>query len=221
MNYEKSPVPGTMITKLADAPHPVPLGCAALRSVLSEIRALAEQEILGSVRFRCIGPSAPERPRVRPCPAGERLANRRCIGKLSQPTRTAAPSTYPPMRKSLLGSLLCCVLVVAIAQANPSAPEYSMTLTTSSGGISAACEIGCAWKTLTARYPSGTYRLTDRGVFPVQSDVDDPAAFAFVLTTNGKGIEARCEKGCNWKRLSAAGTSATYQLDQSGVQSRN
>jgi hypothetical protein len=55
-----------------------------------------------------------------------------------------------------------------------SAPEhsesggFSVVLSTSGEGISAACAEGCAWKTVSATYPTSTYRITEHGIAPAR-----------------------------------------------------
>jgi Tfp pilus assembly protein PilX len=51
--------------------------------------------------------------------------------------------------------------------ADPAPPSgFSIVVNTVDGGITAACDRGCAWKTVGARYPGGTYRITEKGIEP-------------------------------------------------------
>jgi hypothetical protein len=43
---------------------------------------------------------------------------------------------------------------------------FSVVVNTVDGGITAACDRGCAWKTVGARYPGGAYRITEKGIGP-------------------------------------------------------
>lgn len=51
-------------------------------------------------------------------------------------------------------------------QSEPSG--FSVVLSTSGEGISAACAEGCAWKTVSATYPTSTYRITEHGIAPAR-----------------------------------------------------
>jgi hypothetical protein len=45
---------------------------------------------------------------------------------------------------------------------------FSMVLTRSGEGISAACVEGCAWSAVSATYPASTYQITEHGIAPVR-----------------------------------------------------
>jgi hypothetical protein len=103
------------------------------------------------------------------------------------------------------------------------APNYSIVLSKTGGGIVATCE-GCAWQQVSAEYPGGMYRITDRGIAPV-SDTQEPAArrtlesqFSFVVTTTERGIAAACDDGCAWTTLTAANSTGSFRITEAGVQ---
>lgn len=45
---------------------------------------------------------------------------------------------------------------------------FSVVLSTSRDGVSATCAEGCAWKTVSATYPTSTYRITEQGIEPAR-----------------------------------------------------
>lgn len=73
------------------------------------------------------------------------------------------------LKLSVLLSIPVAALAVTAFDSNPaqqaSLPEFSIIVkTTRTGGVIATCHQGCAWKTLSAEYPQGAYRITQEGV---------------------------------------------------------
>jgi hypothetical protein len=59
----------------------------------------------------------------------------------------------------------------------PERPEsggFSVVLRTSGGSISATCADGCAWKSVSATYPTNRYQITEQGVGPARQHALTP-----------------------------------------------
>lgn len=98
---------------------------------------------------------------------------------------------------------------------------FSVVITTSTSGIAATCEKGCAWQTTTAGYPNSEYMVGSAGVHPVMSEVRDAeAGFSFHLALGRvkEGIRARCEDGCSWRSVSAAYPNGIYRITSQGIE---
>ena len=107
---------------------------------------------------------------------------------------------------------------------NQEPSNFSIVVNTTGAGIVATCKEGCAWETVSAKYPGGTYRITQRGIEPANQPREssaqaqtDPSGFSFVLTTKRKGIQATCDEGCAWRTLSGANSQGTYRITEQGI----
>lgn len=49
--------------------------------------------------------------------------------------------------------------------------SFHLALRRAEEGIRARCEGGCSWRSVSAAYPNGTYRITSQGIEPVRSSV--------------------------------------------------
>ena len=78
-------------------------------------------------------------------------------------------ATYPGGRYRITGQGIQPVQSdVQPVPAQSESSGFSVVLSTSGKGISARCAEGCAWNTVSATYPSSTYRITEQGIEPAR-----------------------------------------------------
>lgn len=105
-------------------------------------------------------------------------------------------------------------------------PEFSIVVSTSGNEneVVATCTGSCAWKRVSARYPQGAYRITQRGIEMVKhpgrssADAAPPSGFSIVVNTVDGGITAACDRGCAWKTVGARYPGGTYRITEKGIE---
>jgi hypothetical protein len=105
-------------------------------------------------------------------------------------------------------------------------PEFSIVVSTSGNEneVVATCAGACAWKRVSARYPQGAYRITQRGIQMVDhaerrpADAAPPSGFSIVVNTVDGGITAACDRGCAWKTVGARYPGGTYLITEKGIE---
>jgi hypothetical protein len=96
-------------------------------------------------------------------------------------------------------------------------PTFSIVVDASGPGISATCDAGCAWKTVTGEYSQPSYRITDSGIHPGPGAAQH-TAFSIEVVTTRPGVAATCTTGCAWKNVAASYTSGVYRITQHGIE---
>lgn len=104
-------------------------------------------------------------------------------------------------------------------------PEFSIVVSTSGNQseIVATCREACAWTRVSARYPQGAYRITQRGIQMVKhaegssAGQAPPSGFSIVVSTVDGGITAACGRGCAWKTVGARYPGGTYRITETGI----
>jgi hypothetical protein len=124
------------------------------------------------------------------------------------------------------GTLLvipCAALGLAAAHpAEPLAADqrlhaFSIVVDVSGPGLSATCDTGCAWKTVSGNYAERSYRITESGIHPGPSPAQH-TGFSIEVGTTRPGVIATCAAGCAWRTVTGVDPREIYRLTEHGIE---
>ena len=97
--------------------------------------------------------------------------------------------------------------------------HFAIVLEHSSKGLAAHCEVGCRWVDVSMSCRGCDVRLDVTGIGRAHEARPMPAGFAFVLSPDGNGWQARAIQGTRWITVGWSCGTATCRarLDETGV----
>ena len=119
-------------------------------------------------------------------------------------------------------------LLVAVSSAGTpdvrQLPSFSVVVAVSGAGISATCEKGCAWESVSGEYSGGAYAISQDGIRPPASpghatpgERTQLSGFSIIVTPAEGGVRVTCDHGCAWETLTGSSSSGMYRITESGI----
>jgi hypothetical protein len=119
----------------------------------------------------------------------------------------------------LLVTMACHRTPPSVASVSPSNGHFAIVVEHSPKGWQAHCEAGCQWVDVSTSCGGCDVRLDATGIGPAYPASSEVTGFAFVLSSDGTGWQARAIDGARWKTLSwSCGTAVCRgRIDETGV----
>jgi hypothetical protein len=126
---------------------------------------------------------------------------------------------------AMIGTLLvipfAALGLAAAHAAQPPADQrlhaFSIVVDVSGPGLSATCDTGCAWKTVSGEYSQPSYGITESGIHPGRGPAQH-TGFSIEVATTGPGVVATCATGCAWKTVTSIDPREIYRITEYGIQ---